>query len=159
MGMKSMFFDDDLNAVFGKPNYSVRSQNSTRALFRQIARQNPAFRKFARDPLGRSILNTASLLARLSFESTQSAGGEVDRVRNSATRVGRSKGDALQFAAADVLLSALEDVVNKAFSNTKVTTTTLESERSKQTQKLWNSSRSDQSAMLARMVQKGLGEL
>jgi hypothetical protein len=154
-----MFFEDDLNEVFGRPNYTAGSTANARTFFRQIAKQNPAFRQFARDPLGRSIINTATLLARLSFEaSTNSDIGGGNR-SNTATRAGRLNRGSTEFAATDIVLDLLQDALTKALSSKKVTTTSAESERSKQAQKHWNSSRSDREAMLAKMVQRGMGEL
>ncbi len=154
-----MFYDDDLNEVFGRPNYNAGSTANTRTFLRQIARKNPAFRQFARDPMGRSIINTATLLARLGMESSRIRGGSNAEQVNTASLAGRLNRGSVEFAATDIVLDLIEDAINKALSNKKVTTSSAESERSMQAQKQWNSSRSDRDAMLAKMVQRGMSEL
>lgn len=160
-----MLFDDELDSVFGRPSQAQSGRSTTRSLFRQISKQNPGFKNFARDPFGRAILNTATLLARLSMENdARKYAEENDGIgsfppTNTATRSGKLNSRSLEVAGADIVLDLVEGLVSQALARRKVTTSISESARSRETQKLWNSSRSDQNATLAKIVQRGLGQL
>ena len=160
------------------------SQGSASRIFRDSLRSNNRLRRISRSsPLGRAGVNTASILGEAlignlfggdSFSAGGSgrSGGFSNGVTgisggilggaNTASGLGDIfSGNGTQRSLLGVVSNLFEGLIGDALgvNRTRTSTTSRESDRSQEFSRLWNTSRSQQDAELASIVQRGLGQL
>lgn len=166
---------DQLESLFEQFN---RRQQSGRA-FRASVRQSIHLRRLSRrSPLAKAAVSTASILGEALFDQWFSAdafsgnGGLTARRpqstqqtppfggSNTASGLGDIFSQAsVQVGLANVFAGLLEGLLGGSSNKTRTRTSTSESSRSIDAASRWSTSRSQQEAEVARMVNRGLGQL
>lgn len=147
------------------PIYPTTPRNlNSQALLRALARRKGRTGRFFNSSAGKAAFSSATQLAQALMESRNEAmqgmlSGLLQPDAEDSGFAGRRSPVTTASSFRQLLGNTIESLVTEALTRRKVTTSSYESDRSREAQASWNLSRSQQEAMLARIVQRGTRNL